>query len=121
LRARATDFAKMLLDYPGAPSNWNTNPSLVGLAEFNNYSSEIIRGALDPLKVSYLNTSIPYSQLKQNLSLGEDFNFKILISNESSTFLDYFNYTPGKTEKTISIVKFASINKTQVNITVLVW
>ncbi len=121
LRARATDFAKVLFDTPGSPTNWNTNPALVGLALYNNNSNETIRGALDPLKVDYLNDSIPYSQLKQNLSLEEDFNFKIDISNQSFRFLDYFNHTPGKTDKTITIKKYASINKTQVNITLLVW
>ncbi len=121
LRARATDFAKVLLDEPGVPLNWTTNPILVGLADVNNYSNETIRGALSSQKVSYLNNSVPYSLLKQNLSLEVDFNFLINISNQTSTFLIYYNHTPSRTDKTIKITKLASINKTQVNVTMLVW
>ncbi|HIJ98413.1 TPA: hypothetical protein H1005_00525 [archaeon] len=121
LRARATDFSKVLFDNPGVPTNWVTNPILVGLAYYNNNSNETVRGALDPIKVDYLNDSITYDQLKQNLNLEDDFNFKIDISNQTFRFLDYFNHTPGKTDKTITIKKYASVNRTQVNITLLVW
>ncbi len=121
LRARATDFAKVLFDSPGKPANWTANPAVVGLTKVNNYSNETIRGVLDPVKVSYLNNSIPYSQLKQNLSIEVDFNFKINISNQTFTFLDYFNSTPGRTDKTITITKLAVVNKSQVNISLLVW
>ena len=105
LRARATDFSRVLFDNPGVPQNWSSNPVIVGLAQLNNYSNETVKGAFDPLKVTFLNNSINYSQLKQNLSLEEDFNFAINISNQSYTFLDYYNNTPGRTDRTITIKK----------------
>ena len=121
LRSRATDLAKVLFEEPGIPVNWTANPVLIGLAEANNFSNETVKGSLDPIKVSYLNNSILYSQLKSNLNLETDLDFHITIQNETTKFLDYFNFTPSSTDKVVTIKKLASLNKSAVNITLLVW
>lgn len=128
LRARATALENLLLYSPGVPINWTSSPAVIGLAAANNNSNETILGALDPTKLVQLNTSpdLNYSSLKNNLNLSDvDFYLKI-----SSTWgiLDYFNHTPAEAQRVVSMNKMMviinntlKINKTEANVTLLVW
>ncbi len=129
LRAKATALENLLLYKPGVPANWTQVPvAVIGLAAFNNYSNATIAGALDLNKIVQLNTSpyLNYSNLRKNLSLDVDFYLKI---NSTDGIMEYFNYTPAKTDRVISINKVMvltnstlnRINKTEANITLLVW
>lgn len=122
LRANALALEKILLEEPGVPINWTTSPALFGLAAANNHSNETIRGALDPIKLEYINStpSANYGTLISNLSINGTVEFYLIVSSTWG-YMEYFNYTPAKTENVIAFRKLMAINGSEANVTLLVW
>ncbi len=121
LEINALSLSKMLIETPGYPYDWTSNPARLGLAQYNNYSHKTIIGKLDPSKVNYANNTALYSVFKTNLGIENSLNFHLIIRNSTSVVLDLYNTTPSKTSNVVSLRKFAVINQTPVNITLLIW
>ena len=129
-RSKAAAVESLLLYSPGYPPNWS-DPSVVvilGLAYFNNRSNQTIYGALDPTKLSLINSSntLNYSFAKNSLNLT-DVDFYLQIRSDWGN-LTYFNYTPTSSQRVISINKQMALinnsfklNQTTANVTLLVW
>ena len=129
-RAKAAAVENLLLYSPGVPQNWSDQSAVkvLGLSYFNNFSNETILGALDPAKLSLINSSssLNYSFAKSSLNLTA-VDFYLEIRSDWGTF-SYFNYTPTSSQRVISINKKMGlinnsfrINQTTANVTLLVW
>ncbi len=121
LKASSYKISETLVDSPGYPKDWTSNPEVLGLAEYSSEAGKAEAGLLDPDKVSYVNDSTKYSTFKSGLGLDRDVNFRILIENETSTVLNLVNTSHSRTSNVVSIKRFAVLSGNPVNVTILVW
>jgi len=121
LKSRAVSLSILLFDKPGVPYDWAANPTVVGFAYYNNYTNETEMGVLSAAKVNYVNASLNYSQVKNSLNVDPEVDFRIIIRNATDPIMDFYNVTAGRTDRVIALRRFAVINTTAVNITLLVW
>jgi len=124
--SRANALNKILLNTPGVPPDWSGSnlPSAIGLAEYNNLSNTTLVGSLDSAKLSYVNSSLTYFEVKARLGMNNDTDFYLKVSNSTRSY-EIRHPLPGQGMNVVAINRYMILNSSSTNITVnvtlLVW